>query len=72
MALNITFKYGDYEFEPRPLFTINSEPLKTPDGIGYGIMHSITLDVDAWTRIIRDGLASHDIQLPELERNGRD
>ena len=49
MALNITFKYGDYEFEPRPLFTINSEPLKTPDGIGYGIMHSITLDGDLIT-----------------------
>jgi len=59
MALEIVFKYGDYEFEPRPLFTINSEPLKTPDGVGYGIIHNITLDGDLITtdKEVESGLA---------------
>ncbi len=39
---NINFKYGDYEFKPAPLFSIQSEPLKTPDGVGYGILHNIS------------------------------
>jgi len=44
MASNILFKYGDYNFRPRPLFQINSQPLKTPDGSGYGIKHSVSMN----------------------------
>lgn len=46
MSTNVTFKYGDYEFSPRPLLSINSEPLKTPDGSGYGVIHKISLEGD--------------------------
>jgi hypothetical protein len=56
MATNISFTYGDYEFTPRPLFSISTEPLKTPNGVGYGIMHSITLEGDLIT--INDELDS--------------
>lgn len=52
----VVFKYGDYEFIPRPLFTINTAPLKTPDGIGYGMNHTISLDGDLI--IINDQLDS--------------
>ena len=40
------FKYGDYNFRPRPLLSISSQPLKTPDGSGFGVQHDITLDGD--------------------------
>ena len=40
------FKYGDYDFRPRPLISISSEPLKTPDGSGYGVIHTLTLEGD--------------------------
>lgn len=41
-----SFKYGNYQFRPFPLFTINNEPLKTPDGTGYGVYR--TIDMDGW------------------------
>ena len=44
--MSVTFKYGDYEFKPRPLFSISSEPLKTPDGSGWGVNHTISLEGD--------------------------
>jgi hypothetical protein len=40
----VTFKYGNYDFAPKPFFTISSTPLKTPDGVGYGIEHSIDME----------------------------
>lgn len=49
MSLNINFSYGDYDFRPRPLFSINSRPLKTPDGSGYGVNHNINLRGDILT-----------------------
>ena len=30
----IVFKYGDYEFDPRPLFSVNKEMIKTPSNTG--------------------------------------
>jgi len=44
MTSNVVFKYGDYSFSPKPLFSISSTPLKTPDGIGYGVSHSIDVN----------------------------
>lgn len=41
---DFVFCYGDYDFSPRPNFTINSTPLKTPDGSGYGVIHNISLN----------------------------
>jgi len=46
MSSGLEFKYGSYNFRPRPLFNLSSEPLKTPDGSGYGMNHSITLNGD--------------------------
>ena len=40
----ITFKYGDYEFSPRPLFTVNKEIIKTPSNTGLGTRYSLTLN----------------------------
>ena len=40
----ITFKYGDYEFSPRPLFTVNKEILKTPSNTGLATKYSLTLN----------------------------
>jgi hypothetical protein len=40
----ITFKYGEYVFDPRPLFTINKEILKTVANTGLGTKYSLTLD----------------------------
>ncbi len=42
--MSLQFTYGDYVFSPRPLFSINSSPLKSPSGLGYGIIHTISLD----------------------------
>ena len=39
----LTFLYGDYTFEPKPLFTINKEYIKTPAGTGLGTRYNITL-----------------------------
>ena len=40
----ITFKYGDYQFDPRPLFTVNKETLKTPANTGLGTKYTVTLE----------------------------
>ncbi len=42
--MSLQFKYGEYVFSPRPLFSISSSPLKSPSGLGYGIIHTISLD----------------------------
>jgi hypothetical protein len=40
----ITFSYGDYSFDPRPLFTVNKEVLKTPANSGLATKYSMTLN----------------------------
>jgi hypothetical protein len=40
----IVFKYGDYEFDPRPLFSVNKEMIKTPSNTGLGTKYSLTLN----------------------------
>ena len=42
----LTFLYGDYAFEPKPLFTINKEYIKTPANTGLGTRYNITLEGD--------------------------
>ena len=42
----LTFLYGDYTFEPKPLFTINKEYIKTPANTGLGTRYNITLEGD--------------------------
>jgi len=40
----ITFSYGDYSFDPRPLFTVNKELVKTPANSGLATKYSMTLN----------------------------
>ena len=40
----ISFKYGSYEFDPRPLFTVNKEMIKTASNSGLGTKYSLTLN----------------------------
>ena len=40
----ITFKYGDYQFDPRPLFTTNKEIIKTPSNNTLATKYSLTLE----------------------------
>ena len=40
----ITFTYGDYSFDPRPLFTVNKEIIKTPSNSGLATKYSLTLN----------------------------
>ena len=40
----ITFSYGDYSFDPRPLFTVNKEVIKTPDNTGLTTKYSMILN----------------------------
>ena len=40
----ITFSYGDYSFDPRPLFTVNKETLKTSSNSGLATKYSMTLN----------------------------
>ena len=40
----LSFKYGDYEFDPRPLFTVNKEIIKTPSNTGLATRYSMTLE----------------------------
>jgi hypothetical protein len=40
----ITFSYGDYSFDPRPLFTVNKETLKTSSNSGLTTKYSMTLN----------------------------
>lgn len=42
--MSLQFKYGEYTFSPRPLFSISSSPIKSPSGLGYGVTHTISLD----------------------------
>lgn len=40
----ITFSYGNYSFDPRPLFTVNKELIKTPSNTGLGTKYTLTLN----------------------------
>ena len=40
----ITFSYGDHVFDPRPLFTVNKEMIKTPANTGLATKYSLTLN----------------------------
>lgn len=46
MALGdiLSFSYGDYEFDPRPLVTINKEYIKTPANTGIATKYALTLN----------------------------
>ena len=39
----ISFTYGDYAFDPRPLFTVNKEIIKTPSNTGLATRYSLVL-----------------------------
>ena len=41
MALEFT--YGDYSFDPKPLFTVSKEYIKTPSNIGLGTRYQVSL-----------------------------
>jgi len=40
----LTFSYGDYTLEPKPLFNLNKEYIKTPAGTGLGTRYNLTLE----------------------------
>ena len=40
----ITFSYGDHIFDPRPLFTVNKEMIKTTANTGLATKYSMTLN----------------------------
>jgi len=40
----ITFKYGDYTFDPRPLFNYTKEVIKTPANTGLSEKYNVTLN----------------------------
>ena len=40
----LIFSYGDYEFNPKPLFTIGKEYIKTPSNMGLGTRYVVTLE----------------------------
>lgn len=42
--MSVIFKYGDYEFDPKPAFSINVDNLKTPDGSGYGRKYTVEIE----------------------------
>jgi hypothetical protein len=42
--MSVEFKYGDYNFDPKPSFSINIDNLKTPDGTGYGKTYTISIE----------------------------
>ena len=39
----LTFKYGDYQFDPRPLFTTNKEIVKTASNVALATKYSVTI-----------------------------
>ena len=39
----ISFSYGTYSFDPKPLFTIGKEYIKTPSQMGLGTKYTVTL-----------------------------
>ena len=40
----LTFSYGDYEFDPKPLFTISKEYIKTPSNTGLGTRYTLNIE----------------------------
>ena len=40
----LTFSYGDYVFDPKPLFTISKEHIKTASQMGLATKYVVTLD----------------------------
>jgi len=40
----LIFSYGDYNFSPKPLFTIGKEYIKTPANMGLGTRYTLTLE----------------------------
>jgi len=40
----LIFSYGDYQFNPKPLFTIGKEYIKTPSNMGLGTRYTLTLE----------------------------
>jgi hypothetical protein len=40
----LIFSYGDYEFNPKPLFTIEKEYIKTPSNVGLSTLYTLTLE----------------------------
>ena len=40
----ILFKYGEYQFDPRPLFTVDKQMVKTPSNTGLGTNYTVTLN----------------------------
>jgi hypothetical protein len=40
----IVFKYGDYSFDPRPLFTVNKEAIKTASLTGLATKYTVSLE----------------------------
>ena len=43
-VMALTFSYGDYTLEPKPLFNLNKEYIKTPAGTGLGTRYNLTLE----------------------------
>lgn len=46
MSSGLAFSYGNYNFRPRPFFSVSAQPLKTPDGSGYGVINSVSIEGD--------------------------
>lgn len=40
----LTFSYGDYQFDPKPLFTISKEYIKTAAGTGLGTRYTLNIE----------------------------
>ena len=40
----LLFNYGSYSFNPKPLFTIGKEYIKTPSQMGLGTRYTLTLE----------------------------
>ena len=40
----LTFSYGDYTLEPKPLFNLSKEYIKTPANTGLGTRYNLTLE----------------------------
>jgi hypothetical protein len=42
--MSVIFQYGNYNFDPKPAFTINVDNLRTPDSTGYGRTYTISIE----------------------------
>ena len=51
----LTFIYGDYTLDPKPLFNISKEYIKTPANTGLGTRYNLTLEGDLLP-FVADGL----------------